>query len=165
MSALLEFDLVRLTAQSTGQNPKEPGGGKPEYTKSDILACAAEMPHLAWHCVMAKYCDDKLSERELLNRAHRMSVAEWFDNPEHRTKSIKAGQLIRVAELAVLAYLMPACQHAVSYGTRALYAGCRSGKWQDNFQSHYEWIVSELDYQERIAAKAYRLRKKGPSFD
>lgn len=165
MSALLEFDLVRLTAQSKGQDPKQPGGGVPEYTKADILACAAEMPHIAWHCIMAKYCGDKLSERELLDRAHRISIAEWFDNPEHRLKNIRAGQLIKVAELSVLAYLMPACQHAMSYGTRAIYAGCRSSKWQECFQSHYEWIIGELEYAERIGAKAYRARKKGKPTD
>jgi hypothetical protein len=158
----IEYDLSRMTVQSSGPNPKEPGGGEPEYSREELMACAAEMPHLAWHCLLAKHHQDQLSERELLKRAHMMSILEWFTNPEHRLKPIQAGQLARVAELAVLCYLMPKIPHATSYTHRAAFAGCGHDKFKTTFQSHLDWIIRELEYTERIGVRTYLERKYGP---
>lgn len=157
----LEYDLVRMTAQSKGSDPKEPGGGSPEYSVEELRACLAEVPHLSWHCLLAKYHQDQQSEKELLKRAHMMSLREWFTNAEHRTKTIQAGQLARVAELAVLCFLLPKLPHASNYTTRAAFVGCGHDKWRGTFQTHFDWIVRELEYQERIGDRAYRDRKFG----
>lgn len=157
-----EFDYCRLDAKSSGPNPKEPGGGEPIYSNEEIRACLAEVPHLAWHCILAKFHSDQRSEREVLRRLKMMSIAEWFTNPEHATKSIKAGQLNRVAELALLSWLNPRCAHSQSTTTRAAYVEMAHGTWRANFQGHYAWLLSELDYLERLADSAYRKRKYGP---
>jgi hypothetical protein len=161
MSNTVEFDLARLTAQSSGPNPKEPGGGLPMYTRQEILACLAEVPHTAFHCLMAKYCGDDLSAHEVLRRARMMSLQEWFTNAEHTTKKIEAGQLNKVAELAVLAWLNPHGPHSESNQTRSTYTGIPFGTWRANFQSHYGWIVGELEYFERLGDSTYRNRKYG----
>jgi len=162
MSNTLEFDLARLTAQSSGPNPKEPGGGLPMYTRQEILACLAEVPHTAFHCLMAKYCGDQFSEREVLHFVQRMSIWEWFDNPAHATKRIEAGQLKRVAEVAVLAWINPHAPHAISQAARAAYIGAAEETYRRTFQDHFAWINGELQHLEAIGNKVYLLRKFGP---
>ena len=50
----IEYDIMRLTAQTSEPNPKEPGGGLPVYSVEELRACLAEVPHLSWHCLLAK---------------------------------------------------------------------------------------------------------------
>lgn len=157
----IEFDLMRLTAQSSGPNPKEPGGGKPNYSVAELRACLAEVPHLAWHCLLAKYHQDQHSEHHLLAEAQRLSMKEWFTNPAHRLKTIQAGQLTKVAELAVLCYLLPSLPHNTNYTSRAAFCECDHRKWRSTFQDHFNWLINELAYNERIGEKAYKLRKYG----
>jgi len=161
----IEYDLMRLTAQTSGPNPKEPGGGQPEYSVEELRACAAEMPHVAWHCLLAKYHQDELSERELLRLVQHWSLHEWFTNPEHQTKKIEAGQLNRVNELAVLCYLLPRIPHAENYSSRAAFSGCNHELWKRNFQSHFTFLMRELEYNEHIGKRAYRERKYGRNQD
>jgi hypothetical protein len=161
MSNTVEFDLARLTAQSSGPNPKEPGGGLPQYTRQEILACLAEVPHASFYCLLAKYCGDEQAERQVLKRIRRMSIKEWFDNPEHTTKRIEAGQLKKLAEVAVLAWINPRAPHGASQATRAAYIGAAEETYRRNFQDHFSWITGELQYLESLGARIYMLRKYG----
>ena len=54
--------MARLTAR--GIQPGMSFGGIPELTKTDIAACCSGLPSLAFHLMMAKYCDDVFSARE-----------------------------------------------------------------------------------------------------
>lgn len=158
----IEFDLVRLTAQSSGPNPKEPGGGMPEYSRAEIMALIAEVPHMAFHALMAKYCGDELSIKALLEWLHRKSIAEWFTNPEHATKKIEARELRRLVEVSLLSWLNPRSPQATNYETRGAYLNCSADRFKRVFQSHHCWIQGELGYLEQLGIRVHASRKYGP---
>lgn len=165
----LEFDLVRLTAQSRC-DPKNPAGGKPEYTAADISACLSEVRansddrelwQAVFHLLLAKYCGDERSARKVLAWLRTTSIVEWFTNAEHALKRIEPGQVARVTEVALLAYLYPHIEHAANYRTRAAYVGCGQDIWKRVYQPHYAWLLGELAYLEHLGRAAYRFRKYG----
>jgi hypothetical protein len=158
----IEYMLARLTAQTGNLDPRIPGGGIPELTAADISLIAAAAPHMSYHALMAKYCDDQISEREILAWAHRTSLDEWFTNPAHATTPVQARQLNRLAELTVLAWINPQLPHGTSIPTRAAYIGANHDTFRHNFQSHYAFLTGELGYLERIgiiAAYKFKGRK------
>lgn len=161
----LEFDLVRLTAQSSGPNPKEPGGGEPAYTRAEIMALIAEVPHVAFHALMAKYCGDDQSVQTLLDWVHRKNIWEWYDNTENALKRIHTLELRRVAEVALLAWLNPHAPVAQNYETRGAYLGCGGDRFKRVFQRHYNKLLGELDYQEQIGIRVHSQKKYGDHRD
>ena len=69
--------------------------------------------------------------------------------------------MAKVSELAVLCYLLPAIPHASNYTSRAAFCECDHRKWRSTFQEHFDWLIRELEYNERIGVRAYRDRKYG----
>lgn len=158
----VEYQLARLTAQSKGANPKEPGGGIPTMTREDIAALASEAPHMAWHALMAKYCDDAISEKRLLQHIHLLNIDEWFTNPKYATTKAAPMQLNKLAELAVLGWVNPQCPHAKAVETRAAFIGAARETYRRVFQDHYAYLLGELGHLEQLGITAfYRSKKHG----
>jgi len=151
----IEYMLARLTAQ-TNWDSRIPGGGVPELTVADISVIAAAAPHMSYHALMVKYCDDQLSERALLSWLHQTSLDEWFTNPDYASVRIEARQLNRLAELAMLAWLRPSHPHATSIQTRAAYIGANHETFRRNYQAHYAFLLGELGLLEQIGLRALR---------
>lgn len=161
MSDTVEFDLVRLTAQSSGPDQKEPGGGQPAYSVAEIRACLGEVPWISFHCLLAKYCDDETSIQEVLRHTQRLVLNEWFNGSAYMTTAIKPGQLKRVAELAVISWVNPLARHTTSLESRAAYAKASRETFRTNFQQLYAWALGELVYLEDLGDRVYRSRKYG----
>lgn len=159
----MEIDkmLARLTAQSNGPNPKEPGGGAPVFTAADISLIASVAPHMSWHALMAKHCDDLHSKLKILEFAHTTSRMEWFSNPAYSTIRIEAQQLNKLADLAVMGWISPRAKATATLETRAAYIGANYETYRKNFQPHYAFITGELAFLESVGATAIRkfLRK------
>jgi hypothetical protein len=146
--------LARLTAQTSWADTRIPGGGKPELTVADISVIAAAAPHMSYHALMTKYCDDQGSERVLLSWTHQTSLDEWFTNPQYAALRIEARQLNRLAELALLAWLKPQAPHATTIQSRAAYVGANHETFRRNFQAHYAFLIGELGFLEQIGLRA-----------
>ena len=151
-----EYLLTRLTAQTSWSDTRIPGGVKPELTVADISVIAAAAPHMSFHALMTKYCDDQQSEKIVLSWTHQTSLDEWFTNPVHAATPITARQLNKLAELAVLAWLRPQQPHATTLRTRGAYIGANHETFRRNFQAHYAHLVGELQYLEQIGVNAVR---------
>lgn len=159
----IEYMLARLTAQTTWRDHHMPAGGKPELTAADISVIAAHAPHMSFHALMAKYCDDAISEKAIMSWAHQTSLDEWFTNPTYAAVRIEARQLNRMAELAVLAWLHPRLPHATSIATKAAFVGANHETFRRNFQAHYAFVVGELGFLEAVGLEAVRKFHLGPA--
>jgi hypothetical protein len=162
----IEYLLARLTAQTNWKDKQMPGGGVPELSVADISVIAAAAPHPSFHALMAKYCDDQASESAIIKWTHEHSRKEWFTNPDLRSIRFEARQLNLLDELAVLAWLNQASQHAVSISTRAAYVGVNHETFRRNFQEHFAFLVGELGLIEQIGTRAvYEFKGKRDSLD
>ena len=148
--------LARLTAQSNGPNPKEPGGGLPTFTAADISLIASVAPHMSWHALMAKYCDDLHSRMEIREFAHTISRMEWFSNPAYETIRIEARQLNKLADLAVMGWVSPKAPATATLETRAAYIGAGYETYRRVFQGHYAFIVGELAFLQTVGETAVK---------
>lgn len=98
--------IARLTPGSTFKRPDEPRGGKPELTTQEIAAAAAQIPDsLAYHAVMAWYCDQHPSGEvwpELMLDLQNCVVRAWnlLKRNRRAPKSIKLETLHGIAAAA-----------------------------------------------------------------
>lgn len=161
----VEYLLARLTAQSSGPRPKEPGGGKPILTREDIAAMAGDTKPMSYHALMTKYCQDSISDLQLRLWLHKVSLDEWFRQPEHHDTPTKASQLKRLPELAILGWANPKCPHALAIGTRAVFTGCTADIFKRNYQKHYAFLLRHLDGLEYDGLLAVYRARKGDDYD
>ena len=150
----IEYMLVKLTAQSSGPNPKDPGGGVPQFTAADISLIASAAPHMAYHAMMAKFCDDAISEKALLEWARKTAIEEWCSNPAYAALRIEARQLNRMAELVVLTFVNPQIPHAKTTVSMAAYVGAAETTYRRNFSPLYSFLAGEIGYLEQIGTRA-----------
>jgi hypothetical protein len=152
----IENMLARLTAQSNGPNPKEPSGGLPTFTAADISLIASSAPHMAWHALMAKYCDDLQSRLEIREYTHTISRMEWFSNPAYETIRVEARQLNKLADLVVMCWLNPRVPAGATLESRSAYVGMNHETYRRNFQPHYAHLAGELGFLQQVGERAVR---------
>lgn len=150
----IEYLLARLTAQSPGPRPKEPGKGKPTLTAADISLISSHAPHMSYHALMAKICDDRISEREILKWAKRISLAEWFSNPLYAEVSCSARALNKLPELAVLAWINPQLPHAANIKNQAAFVNENPETYRKKYRNHFAFLLGELAYLEEVGRRA-----------
>lgn len=164
MSDVLEFDLVRLTAQTNWPNLHRPGGA-PAYDAQQIRACLEQCSKIAATILIAKYCADDTAIDNLRRWALLIGQREWFDNPKYRAKAVAAGEVIRVCEIAVVAWLYPRSPFSINYQSRGKYVGCSADRYKRMFQPLHVWLLQEFDYQENLGESTYRQVKYGSGRD
>lgn len=150
----IENLLARLTAQSSGPNPKEPGGGVPEFTAADISLIASRAPSASFHALMARCCDDPISVRELGHWAFNESINEWFSNSAREAIRIEARQLKKLTALAVASWLNPHIPQAQSIEARAGWVGAAKETYRTNLHPHLAYLQQELDYLAAVGSRA-----------
>lgn len=148
--------LARMTAQSSGPNPKEPGGGVSELTASDISLIASHAPPLSWHALMVKCCHDKISLRELIVWAHDVSLTEWFLNPANENANIKPGQVNRLVELSIIGWFNPQAKEVATVAARSAYIRAVHNTYKNVYQAHYAFLTGELGYVEAVGRMAIK---------
>jgi hypothetical protein len=164
LSANPEFYLVRLTAQSNGPNPKEPGGGIPEFTQQDIqqlIACIREP--LVYAAINAKYCQNELAENFLLEAFRQLSRDAWHGNPAYRTVAVTTGILDGLAESAIIAYLCPVAPDGTirGYDWAAAYISKDRKTFRYNYQSHWRSMANKLaEYESEGLSNIRRAARK-----
>lgn len=146
--------FARLTAQSSGPNPKEPGGGKPEFTAADISLIASHAPHMSFHALMVKNCHDEHSLEKLYTWTQDTSLTEWFLNPKNTNAVIQPGQVNRLMELAIIGWCNPNSVDAKTLPSRAKYVKVNHETFKYKYQPHYNFLTGELDYIEEIGRRA-----------
>jgi hypothetical protein len=162
--ASMEFFLIRLTAQSKGSDPKEPGGGAPKYSPSDvqmIAACVESLP--AYYAAMAKVSGDERAAVRLLEMAHMVSEREWRNNPRNREIRHTLNELQRVVEVAVLRFLNPHDEEGKPRNEEwmAKYVGVAWRTWKQNYKDHQTYIEHQLeDFYLRAQDDIYRFTRE-----
>ena len=159
----IEHLLARLTPQSTGTDPRMPGGGKPELTAADISLIASHAPHMSFHALMTKYCHDRISLQKLYVWLHNTSLTEWFLNPVNENVSIHVGQVNRLVDLAIIGWYDPAAQEAATLPSRASYIKANHETFKRKYQTHFNYLTGELDLYEAIGRRAIKgfIRRDG----
>jgi hypothetical protein len=164
LSANPEFYLVRLTAQSNGPNPKEPGGGIPEFTQQDIqqlISCIREP--LVYAAINAKYCQNELAESFLLEAFRRLSRDAWHGNAAYRAIPVTTAILDGLAESAIIAYLCPIApdKTARGYEWAAAYVGKDRKTFRYNYQAHWRSMSNKLaEYESEGLSNIRRAARK-----
>jgi ubiquinone biosynthesis protein UbiJ len=168
--ASMEFFLIRLTAQSKGSDPKEPGGGAPKYSPADvqmIVACVESLP--AYYAAMAKVSGDERAAVRLLEMARMVSENEWRKNPRNREIRHTLNELDRVVEIAVLMFLNPHNKKGEPRTEEwmAKYVGVAWRTWKQNYKDHQTFIQQQLqDFYQRAQADIYRFtRENSPTVE
>jgi len=152
----IENMLARLTAQTNWKDNQMPGGGKPELTAADISVIAAQAPHMSFHALMAKNCDDAISAKELLIWVRETSLVEWFSNDGYASIRFEARQLKRLCELAMQVFINPNHPDGQTQEARAAFVGVSHDTFKRSFQVHYAYLLQELGYLEQVGERAVR---------
>lgn len=150
----IEHLLARLTAQTSWREPRVAPGGAPEFTAADISLIASHAPHISFHALMAKCCQEQQSIQELGDWTFNLSVNEWFYNPACEGIRFEARQLKKLVALAVVGWLDPQIEQARNLETRAAWIGANAETYRRNFQAHYSYLTGELDYVMAIGRRA-----------
>ena len=146
--------LARMTAQSSGPNPKEPGGGVAMYTAADISLIASSAPHMSFHALMVKCCHDPISLKVIYSWLRRVSVEDWFNNEENNQRTIQISQANKLISLAILAWDNPLAPDVKTTADIARSIGTAYGTFQTRYQRHYHYLVKELQYVEAVGRSA-----------
>jgi hypothetical protein len=144
----LEFYLARLTARSQGLEPRVAPGSKPSLTDGDIrsaLSCSTEPGE--FHALMAKYCADPISERELLGYARRRSGLEFLEN--YPMYPIRGEINQAIAESAVLYFVSPVLGCKRGDVGNAAHAGVGRNTWAKYYRNHFRALTAHLFELER----------------
>lgn len=161
MSEVVERDMSRMNVQSNWPDKDMAPGGPPLYSVAELRACLAETPHLSFHCLLAMYCGDRISIEEIKVKSLSMLITEWFDNAKYRGIALKPGQLRKIAELAVRAWLNPRDEKTTSLDARAAYIGSSRETFRTNYLELYSWMIAELNYHLEVGDRSYRTWKYG----
>lgn len=138
----VEFMLARLTAKSAGLEPRVPGDAN-ALTVADVAMGAATVANrTAYHAIMAKYCQDERSVNETITNATRYAWALWFEN-EHKDQTKICTQR-KLAELAVLYYLVPYHYQTQSNASRASFCDMSRKTWERNYSQHFKGVTGWL---------------------
>lgn len=153
----LEFYLARITARSRGFEPGIAHGTKPALTEADIRsAVSVGTSPLEFHALMAKYCADPLSERELLDRTRIRSGILFMETwPSYPIR----GEVNRaIAESAVLYFVSPILGQKRGDAGNAAHAGVGRNTWAKYYRSHFKNITRDLFEYERRGLLGVRRR-------
>jgi hypothetical protein len=144
----LEFYLARLTARGLSFEPNIAPGSKPAITDQDIRAALSiDTTPAEFHALLAKYCADPISEREILDFARRRSA--WRFLEERPTLPIR-GEINRaIAESAVLYFVSPLLGQKRGDTGNAAHAGVGRNTWAKYYRDHFKAITAELFELER----------------
>jgi hypothetical protein len=149
MSAIDFKILARLTAQSLGSDPKLPPGGIPEFTAEDVRATLGKaQPQVAFHCVMAKHCEDEYSEDWLIRYSHMKSRAAWHEAAANKRRLICTQQLDLVGELALLYHLVPYQASKRSEANNAKWCQVARNTYRAKYEQHRRALTTFLDDME-----------------
>ena len=150
----VEILLARLTAQSTGSDPKQPTGGKPEFNAGDISLIASQAPHMSFHALMTKCCHDPISADRLYIWLHNASLTEWFLNPRIAHASIVVNQVNRLVVLSLIGWALPNAKETATIDNMAAYIHSGFDTYKRKYQAHYSFLTGELDFLEKVGSRA-----------
>lgn len=146
--ASLEFYLARLTTQSPGFEPWKISGTKPALTEADIRsALASSTTATQFHALLAKYCADPRSERELLELTRIRSGIRFLEH--YPTYPIRGEVNQAIAESAVLYYVSPLLGQRRGDTGNAAHAGVARNTWAKYYRTHFQALTAELFEHER----------------
>lgn len=138
-----ESYLCRLTAQSKGSDPKQPPGGEPEFTFQEIQTITWTMDLFAFWVVMAKVCQDEISEANLAEAMRRLARAKW-EGGDTGTEILN-----RIAEAAVIVFLTPRGPNGHlrkdPWIAHYIEPGMHRKTFQRKYKHHYTMLLGVLD--------------------
>ena len=164
--SIIEFDLARaMTSGQTWPDPDTIKGGKPGLTPADIRAAVSMslVDHpFAFHALMAKYCDDRVSKQVLQASMDEYGSLVYLEmNPNYGLKGKIHNKLI---EFSIKVYFTPTVYARLTdtIGTHGLnqkaadYVGVHRDTWVKRYKSHFDLITSQLFELEVVAKADYR---------
>lgn len=143
MERYTAIQLARLTIQSSGCEPPLPPGGIPELTTADVAMCAAAIKNPnAYHAIMAKCCEHKVSIEKTEKHTFDHSWILWLQQGNKIPTSTPIHK--KLAKVAVAEYMHPGAMAQHSEEEKAKTIGVGRSTWFANYIQHYRELTAYL---------------------